>query len=136
MGNVGLTEHEYFDFFNAPTSLFNYTFLHLLREYSCLFIGLSMQDDNIRRLLHYSKQERVRALLDEGKSWKKADSKTLRHFAVLKRSESGVVDRLTESSLKRLGTRTLWISDYGEISLRLADMYEVAGKKWKWANVE
>ena len=52
---VVLTEQDYFDFFNDPTSLFNYTFLYLLREFSCLFIGLSMQDENIRRLLHYSR---------------------------------------------------------------------------------
>lgn len=60
-----LAEQEYFDFFNNPTGLFNYTFLHLLREHSCLFVGLSMQDDNIRRLLHYSCKERVAALRDE-----------------------------------------------------------------------
>ncbi|HEU0079649.1 MAG TPA: SIR2 family protein [Longimicrobiaceae bacterium] len=46
------TEQEYFDFFNRPTSIYNYTFLHLLREFPCLFIGLSLKDDNIRRLLH------------------------------------------------------------------------------------
>jgi hypothetical protein len=59
-----LSEHEYFDFFNNPNSLFNYTFLHLLREHSCLFIGLSMQDDNIRRLLYYSAKERHHAYIE------------------------------------------------------------------------
>ncbi len=32
-----LTEQEYFNFFNSPTSIFNYTFLYILREYSCRF---------------------------------------------------------------------------------------------------
>ncbi len=36
---VVLTEQDYFDFFNQPTSLFNYTFLYLLREHPCCFIG-------------------------------------------------------------------------------------------------
>ena len=31
---VVLTEQDYFNFFNEPMSLFNYTFLYLLREYS------------------------------------------------------------------------------------------------------
>jgi hypothetical protein len=57
-----LAEHEYFDFFNNPTGLFNHTFLYLMREHCCLFIGLSMRDDNIRRLLHYSTKERVRLI--------------------------------------------------------------------------
>jgi hypothetical protein len=30
-----LTEQEYFDFFNSPTSIFTYTFLSRLRENSC-----------------------------------------------------------------------------------------------------
>lgn len=34
---VVITEQDYYDFFNDPTSIFNYTSLHLLREHSCLF---------------------------------------------------------------------------------------------------
>src|SRR5204863_6919517 len=30
------TEDEYFDFFNRPHSVFNYTFLYLLREFPCV----------------------------------------------------------------------------------------------------
>lgn len=55
-----LTEQDYFEFFNDPMSLFNYTFMYLLREPPCLFIGLSMQDENIRRLLYFSRMERMR----------------------------------------------------------------------------
>lgn len=63
---ITLTEQDYFDVFNDPTSIFNYTFLHLLREWTCLFIGLSMQDENVRRLLHYSAKERMESLMAEG----------------------------------------------------------------------
>jgi len=52
------TEQEFFDFFNNPNGLFSYTFLYLLREFSCVFLGMSLRDDNIRRLLHYSRKER------------------------------------------------------------------------------
>lgn len=125
-----LSEHEYFDFFNSPTSLFNYTFLSLLREHPCLFIGLSMQDDNIRRLLHYSTRERYHAYLEEGKSPKKAREKVRRHFAILKYFDSGAVNTAVERSLAELGTSVLWIARYEEIPEILAQMYSAGGGNW------
>ena len=125
-----LAEHEYFDFFNSPTGLFNYTFLYLLREHSCLFIGLSMQDDNVRRLLHYSTKERVQARVDEGKTSRDARSKAMRHFAVLKKYRSKTVNTAVERSLAQLGTYVLWISDYDEIPTRFGEMYAAAGHDW------
>jgi hypothetical protein len=66
---VVLTEQDYFDVYNNPLSVFNYTFMYLLRESACLFIGLSMQDENVRRLLHFSKMERRRGMrMRAGKS--------------------------------------------------------------------
>ena len=115
------TEAEYFDFFNRPNSVFNYTFLYLLREYNCLFIGMSMNDENIRRLLHYSTAEqRERAAGRGGGAWER---KALRHFAILKRGPSPLLDELTDVSLRRLGTRVLWIKDFQEIPERLAFVY-------------
>jgi len=140
---VVLTEQDYFEFFNDPTSLFNYTFLYLLRESPCLFIGLSMQDENIRRLLHFSKQERVRGFVNEGLTPNQARQKTLRHFAILKRSHAKCgrtwrgrrsrtrqLDLAVEESLLPLGTYVLWIDDYGEIQTRLREMYDTAGGDW------
>jgi hypothetical protein len=126
------TEQEYFDFFNQPNSLFNYTFLYLLREYSCLFIGLSMNDDNIRRLLHYSKAERERSFEREGVSQPK-EREIIRHLAILPDWTAPEVNPLTEASLKRLGTRVLWVSksDFSEIPERLGGMYDAAGGRWQ-----
>ncbi len=122
-----LTEQQYFDFFNRPNSVFNYTFLYLLREFNCIFLGMSMRDDNIRRLLHYSTSERRGA----GARAKEVDGKppctALRHFAILKR-HSSQRDELIEISLRRLGTRVLWVRDYSsEIPERLAYIYEKPG---------
>ena len=125
-----LTEQDYFDFFNEPTSLFNYTFLYLLREFSCLFIGLSMQDDNLRRLLHYSKTERFRGFMSEGvKSVSR--EKLLRHYAILKRSGSVHVNRAVEDTLAPLGTRVLWVSDYADIGKQIEGMYRSVGDDWE-----
>jgi hypothetical protein len=124
-----LTEQDYFDFFNEPTSLFNYTFLYLLREFSCLFIGLSMQDDNIRRLLHYSKKERLGAFRREGET-SVSGEKLLRHYTVLKRSGIVHVDKAIEDTLDPLGTRVLWVDDYEEIPAQIEGVYRSADGNW------
>ncbi len=127
---VVLTEQDYFNFFNDPTSLFNYTFLYLLREATCLFVGLSMQDENIRRMLHLSKMERVRALMSEGVPANEARQRSLRHFALMKHGEIPSVDEAIQQSLLPLGTRVLWVDDFAEIPEELRAMYESAGDNW------
>lgn len=115
-----LTEGAYFDFFNRPHSVFNYTFLYLLREYNCLFVGLSMNDENIRRLLHYSTTEH-RA------SGGGDPLRHPRHFAVLRRTTSPHRNDAIDLSLRRLGTRVLWIERFEELPERLAAVY---GERW------
>ena len=127
---VVLTEQDYFNFFNNPTSLFNYTFLYLLREWPCLFIGLSMQDENMRRLLHFSKYERMQGLLSEGRAPERLGTDTRRHFAILKGSRASQMDRVLEDSLLPLGTEVLWIDDFHEIAMLLKEVYETTGADW------
>lgn len=109
------TEQEYFDFFNRPTSIYNYTFLHLLREYHCLFLGLSLKDDNIRRLLHYSKSERLESDIKEGTREKEAEERSCRHFALYPRYGAHKLNELTERSLRRLGIRVVWFESFDAI---------------------
>ena len=115
------TEQEYFDFFNRPTSIYNYTFLHLLREFRCLFIGLSLKDDNIRRLLHYSKTERLESDIKEGRRVKEAEERSSRHFMLYPRIND-TLDELTEKSMRRLGTRVVWFNNFSEIPDILRDL--------------
>jgi hypothetical protein len=125
-------EQEYFDFFNSATSLFNYTFLYMLREYSCLFIGLSMQDDNIRRLLHYSRKERVQAYEEEKKKRTRAEieAKVLRHFVILRKFESESKKQLIEGALNYLGALVLWVDEYEHIPKLLGEVYAFGGNDW------
>jgi len=124
-----LTEQEYFNFYNDPNGLFNYTFLYLLREHPCLFLGASMIDDNIRRLLHYSKKEREMGYIQEGRA-DEAEEKSIRHYAVLKSPPSQEIAGLTEISLKRLGVNVLWLNDFAEMPDLLAKVYESASGTW------
>lgn len=139
---VVITEQDYFDFFNDPTSVLNYTFLHLLREHSCLFVGLSMNDENIRRLLHYSKRERIRSLEDEQKALKRKRrknandirEKVTRHYAILPHANPAV-DSAVENTLAPLGTRVLWINDFDDIRTRFEALYDRKHGRGRWATV-
>lgn len=115
------TEEEYYDFFNRPNSVFHYTMLYLLREYNCLFIGMSMQDPNFRRLLHYSTIERR-----PGKD-RSNIRMGLRHFAILSRPKTRDLEELSDLSLRRIGVRALWIDGFDEIPDRLSAVY---GSDW------
>jgi SIR2-like protein len=127
---VVLTEQDYYDFFNRPTGLFTYTFLHLLRESHCLFIGLSMKDENMRRLLHFSKAERLRGLEGEGVRGSELVRKTRRHYALLKH-EDGAHDPVVEESLLALGTELVWVDRFEDIPERLRSVYEAGGGTWE-----
>ena len=82
---------------------------------------MSMNDENIRRLLHYSTSERRQRAVERGEH--SPERTGLRHFAILRRSGTATLDKLTDISLRRLGTRVLWIDDFAEIPNRLAYVY-------------
>lgn len=127
---IVLAEDEYFDFFGKPFGMFSYTMLHMLREHPCLFVGLSMVDENLRRLLHYSRSERVRSYEAEGVSPKRAVHKCDRHYAILRRTTNRAVDSAVEKSLANLGVAVAWLDDYAELPDRLRDVYTAAGRVW------
>ena len=101
-------------------------------EHSFLFIGTSLKDENIRRLLHYSKQERLGAFRRRGKTL--ATSRADRHFVILRRRSSGVLNELTATSLQILGVKPIWINTHEDIPALLGDIYESSGKN-HWRDV-
>jgi len=141
---VVLTEQDYYNFFNQPNSMFNYTFLYLLREHPCLFIGLSMQDENIRRLLHYSKLERMQALANKsgitmqllGKRKATMEKEIKRHFAVLLKNRDPQVNKANEETLGALGVRVLWLSSYTRVRDLMKSLYtSVPEDSGNWLDV-
>jgi hypothetical protein len=141
---VVLTEQDYYNFFNQPNSMFNYTFLYLLREHPCLFIGLSMQDENIRRLLHYSKLERMQALANKlgisiealGKRKALMEKEITRHFVVLQRNRDPQVNLANEETLGALGVKILWLNSYAGIRGLVKSLYtSVPEDSGNWLDV-
>jgi hypothetical protein len=123
-----LTEQDFFNRYNAPTSVFTYTMLFLLREYSLLFVGASLKDDNMRRLLHYSTQERSRSY--QAKRGSVPEGKVRRHFAIMERPRAGIEPAI-DRSLGRLGVWPIWVSDVKHIPDRLGEIYSSVGDKWE-----
>lgn len=126
-----LTESQYFDTFNNPTSIFTYSLLHLLREHVVIFVGLSMTDKNLRRLLYYSHSERVRDL--ERKAVGSPEDKrrrSLRHLALLMRPRDDRVRDSVELALESLGVRTYWYTSHDQVGQALGAIYEASGQNW------
>ena len=74
---------------------------------------MSLNDDNLRRLLFYSKFERERSGRQEGEH---RIGKGPRHFAILgKPDEASNLFDFTETTLAALGVRPLWIDEFTNI---------------------
>jgi hypothetical protein len=127
-----LTEQNFFDLFNNPTRIPTYTFLHLLREHTALFIGLSMQDENLRRLLHYSKQERAESYRTEGRDRGAIRGLVQRHVALLLDNKDEEVNDAHEATLAPLGVHVIWLQSFDEIETKLAELYNsTPDAQWK-----
>jgi len=107
-----LSEEAYHSQFIDPYSWTNITQLNLLRNNVCLFVGLSMTDPNLRRLLEISQKKRP----------------GLRHYVILKdhwipsRKDMNITQKianvfrgLEEASFAKLGVSVIWVDEYDEI---------------------
>ena len=110
--NVVLSEEDYFELYNSPYAWANLVQIILLMNYTALFIGCSLADPNLRRLLHISSSRRPGH----------------RHFAIMRnhhRAPSGAwwmaqqalaYEKLHGPLYKDLGVEIMWISDFPEIA--------------------
>jgi hypothetical protein len=82
--------------------------LNKLTQNVCLFIGISLTDPNMRRLLDVA--------------WRKNPNKTMSHFIVKLRpqlAKGDILDEvsklLEEQDANGLGLNVIWIDDFGEL---------------------
>jgi len=114
------SEEGYHSVMLDPYHWSNLVQLNYLRENTCLLIGMSMTDPNLRRLLDIAMRKR-----SNGES---------RHYVVLKRNDLSIKAKspnskenrsiskfnsvnysLQEEVLKELGLKVIWVEDYSEI---------------------
>ncbi|RFA31969.1 hypothetical protein CAI16_19415 [Virgibacillus dokdonensis] len=113
------SEEGYHKLLLEPYNWANMTQLNYLTNDVCLFIGLSMTDPNLRRLLDIASQKNV--------------EENPNHYAILKRftitSDNNVGDdimtfnhvneELQESFFKELGINIIWVDSFDDIPLIL-----------------
>jgi len=103
---IVFSEDAYHSQFIEPFSWSNLIQLNKLNENTCLFIGLSLTDPNLRRLLDVAHRKK---------------SNTSPGHYIIKKSPSanekvdGVARILEEQDAKNLGLNLIWVDDYNEI---------------------
>lgn len=101
------SEDGYHSQFMEPYSWSNMIQLQKLTQQVCLFIGISLTDPNMRRLLDVA--------------WRKNTDNTLSHYMIKKRQESDdeavvkLISLLEEQDANALGINVIWVDDFDEI---------------------
>ena len=125
-------EREYFDVIASATGFANYTALSLLQKHNVLFVGTSLEDVNIRRWLHNSYWERVRArtkflrsLYDDYQDAEvEAKYESVRHFWLRSERDLPVLTskkpdmsmkRALECLMRDLGVEIVWYRNHDEV---------------------
>ncbi len=112
-----LSEEDYHAIYRESYHWSNVEQLHALDRNTCFFIGLSMTDPNLRRLLDVSHKD---------------SDREVRHFAFLKREKLYAYEKehkknemhfsIIEIQLEDLGVNVIWYEDYKEIPLMLKEI--------------
>lgn len=101
--NLVFSEEAYHSQFIDPYSWANLTQLNTYASNICLFIGLSLSDPNLRRLLDIS--------------WQR--NKNRKHYIIMKNSNANsvadIATMLFEQDAASLGLNVIWCSNYSEI---------------------
>lgn len=113
------SEDAYHTQFIDPFSWSNLIQLNKLTQNTCLFVGISLTDPNMRRLLDVA--------------WRKNPDKTLTHYIVKrlpKFSDGDVLDEvsklLEEQDANALGLNVVWVDEFAELPIFLQ---EIAGNR-------
>lgn len=101
MKSVVLTEQDYNNLYNNPYSWEIATQLFTYRENACLFIGSSLTDPNIRRILRITKN--------------KDENNYSMHYALMHKPENiSTIDyAIIEKHFYEIGIIIIWTNDYG-----------------------
>ncbi len=111
--NLVFSEEDYHRVYRDAYSWSNLTQLNALRENTCLFIGCSLNDPNLRRLLDVAAR----------------DGETPRHYAFLKKKRikseavnkdilelyQKIDDNIQTAYYKTLGLNIIWVDEFEEI---------------------
>lgn len=95
---IVLGEKQYHQIYQQSYNWSNVEQIHALSRKTCFFIGLSMKDPNLRRLIDFAKTE-------DGEA---------HHIVFLKR-ESEKFDKMNSRIFEEMGIRCLWLDSYDDL---------------------
>lgn len=105
--SIYLTEEDYNSLYNNPYCWQISSQLSFFRENVCLFVGCSLVDPNIRRLLEMTKKE----------------NRT--HYAILSKDGLGIPDLMkVVTHFARLGIEIIWVDTHAEIAGQVKRLYQ------------
>ena len=104
--NVILSEDEYHDLYRNTYHWANVEQLHALTQTTCYFIGLSMRDPSLRRLLDNASER---------------GSGVPAHYAFLKRDAFKQPSK-AEAVFSDMGVNVIWYKDYNEFPLLVEEL--------------
>lgn len=119
--DIVITQEDYFDVFHDNLGFGNFIGMNFLHRFPSLFIGLSMEDENLRRYLARIKREL------------RGRKPRPRYFALFKKNEDNREDDYMDAVLDSYGVRTIWMKDYKEIPHILERVYTFDHKNQKAA---
>ena len=117
---IVLSEREYHDIYKTSYHWSNVEQLHAMQRSTCFFIGLSMTDPNLRRLLDMSYD-------DQPKNY----NHSIRHYAFLRRGDvardlqgkkAKEFQSKMEDMLAGLGVAVIWYDKHNELPSKLMEM--------------
>lgn len=97
---VVFSERSYNSQYMDTGSWENVVQLHHLMSRTCLFIGASLSDPNVRRLLDHSQSRTVTGR---------------RHLSVQRHKGDKIMNYIIEKDFASLGVETLWVREYADI---------------------
>lgn len=120
VSTIVLSEREYHDIYKKAYDWSNVEQLHAMQRSVCFFIGLSMTDPNLRRLLDIANDNQS-----------SNPSLDIRHFAFLNKAETakGLTGKKAEEfcdkmedMLRGLGVAVVWYKDHSDLPKLLDNM--------------
>ena len=104
--NVVLSEDEYHSLYNDVFHWANIEQLHALAQTTCFFIGLSMKDPNLRRLLDVANER---------------GCQTPAHYAFLRRGEYKEPIK-AEEIFYGMGVNVIWFEEFSDLPLLISEL--------------
>lgn len=112
--NIVFSEQEYHDLYSDPYGWANLVQINLLMNYSVLFVGMSITDPNIRRLI-----DSVSKVANN------------RHFAIFSKKECPVYTSSLTNDLVSFGIEPVWVEDYEGVTTIFRQIKKVRSNQRK-----